>query len=212
MQPLRFRPMVESDWPDIAKIYQAGIATGHATFETAPPADWAAFAAGKHPNLSVVAAASTDRILGWAAASPVSARTVYAGVVEHSIYIHPEAAGHRVGTQLLSTFLDLADQAGIWTIQSSIFQENTPSLRLHERAGFRVVGRRERIARMTHGPHAGRWRDTILVERRTPDHDADADADADEQCEGASSTNMHSHTPPSDTSTRIFTLKRLQKS
>lgn len=206
MQPLRFRPMVRSDWPDVATIYQTGIATGHATFESATPADWAAFAAGKHPNLSVVAVDSTDRILGWAAASPVSARTVYAGVVEHSIYIHSEAIGHGVGTQLLSTFLDLADHAGIWTIQSSIFPENTPSLRLHERAGFRVVGRRERIARMTHGPHAGRWRDTILVERRTPDHDAD------EQSEGASSTNMHPHTPPNDTSTRIFTLNRLQES
>jgi len=190
MQPLRFRPMVRSDWPDVATVYQAGIATGHATFESATPADWAAFAAGKHPNLSVVAVDSTDRILGWAAASPVSARTVYAGVVEHSIYIHSEATGHGVGTQLLSTFLDLADHAGIWTIQSSIFPENTPSLRLHERAGFRVVGRRERIARMAHGPHAGRWRDTIPVERRTPDHDAD------EQSEGASSTNMHPHTRP----------------
>ena len=206
MQPLRFRPMAESDWPDVATIYQAGIATGHATFETAPPADWVAFAAGKHPNLSVIAVDSADRILGWAAASPVSARTVYAGVVEHSIYIHPEAEGHRVGTQLLSTFLDLADQAGIWTIQSSIFPENTASLRLHERTGFRAVGRRERIARMTYGPHAGRWRDTILVERRTPD------ADADERSEGASSTNTQPHTTPNDTSSRIFTLIRLQNS
>lgn len=204
MQPPRFRPMLESDWPDIETIYQAGINTGHATFETAPPADWASFTAGKHPTLSVVAVDSADRILGWAAASPVSARTVYAGVVEHSIYIHLEAAGHGVGTQLLSAFLDLADQAGIWTIQSSIFPENTASLRLHERAGFRVVGRRERIARMTYGPHAGRWRDTILVERRTPD--------ADEQSEGASSANKQPHTTPNDTSTRIFTPIRLQNS
>ena len=84
-----------------------------------------------------------------------------------NIYIHPDAAGHGVGRRLLAAFLDLTDQRGIWTVQSSIFPENTASLRLHERAGFRAVGRRERIARMAYGPHAGQWRDTILVERRT---------------------------------------------
>lgn len=167
MKPLRFRAMVEADWPDVENIYRAGITTGHATFEIAPPETWAAFATGKRPELSLVAVDSEKQVLGWAAASPVSARTVYAGVVEHSIYIHPDAAGHGVGSALLTAFLDLADRRGVWTVQSSIFPENTASLRLHKRAGFRVVGRRECIARMEAGPYAGRWRDTLLVERRT---------------------------------------------
>lgn len=181
MEPLRFRPMAEADWAEIEGIYRAGIATGHATFEAAPPETWAAFTAGKRPELSLVAVDSNGRVLGWVAASLVSARAVYAGVVEHSIYIHPVAAGHGVGGRLLAAFLDLTDQHGIWTVQSSIFPENTASLRLHEHAGFRTVGRRERIARMAYGPHAGQWRDTILVERRT----------AGERSEGSSSTNMH---------------------
>lgn len=188
MESLRFRAMAETDWPEVEHIYQAGIATGHATFETAPPETWAAFATGKRPELSLVAIDSEGQVLGWAAASPVSARAVYTGVVEHSIYIHPDAAGHGVGSALLTAFLDLADQVGVWTVQSSIFPENTASLGLHERAGFRVVGRRERIARMESGPNAGRWRDTLLVERRTA-----ADF-TEERGEGASSANMHPHT------------------
>ncbi|HLR44354.1 GNAT family N-acetyltransferase [Leucobacter triazinivorans] len=206
MESLQFRPMVEADWPEVENIYRAGIATGHATFETAPPNTWAAFATGKRPELSLVAVDSEGQVLGWAAASPVSARAVYAGVVEHSIYIHPDAAGHGVGSALLTAFLELADQVGVWTVQSSIFPENTASLRLHERAGFRVVGRRERIARMEAGPYAGRWRDTLLVERRTTADPAEA------RGEGASSTNMHPHAHSSGPSTRIFTLNRLQKS
>lgn len=202
MEPLRFRAMAEPDWPVVESIYRAGIATGHATFETAPPATWAAFTASKRPELSLVAVNSTGQVLGWAAASPVSARAAYAGVIEHSIYIHPDAAGHGVGRRLLAAFLDLTDQHGIWTVQSSIFPENTASLRLHERAGFRAVGRRERIARMTYGPHAGQWRDTILVERRT----------AGERSEGASPANMHPHTQSSAPSNRTFTTNRLQES
>lgn len=127
---------------------------------------------------------------------------MYAGVVEHSIYIHPDAAGRGVGSRLLAAFLDLTDQRGMWTVQSSIFPENTASLRLHERAGFRAVGRRERIARMTYGPHAGQWRDTILVERRT----------AGERSEAASSANMNPHTQSSAPATRNFTPNRLQES
>lgn len=202
MESLQFRPMVEADWPEVESIYRAGIATGHATFEATPPTTWATFTAGKRPELSLVAVDSNGRVLGWVAASLVSARAVYAGVVEHSIYIHPGAAGHGVGRRLLAAFLDLTDQHGIWTVQSSIFPENTASLRLHERAGFRTVGRRERIARMTYGPHAGQWRDTILVARRT----------AGERSEGASSANMHPHTHSSDPSNRIFTPNRLQES
>lgn len=206
MESIRFRPMAEADWPEVENIYQAGIAAGYATFETAPPETWAAFATGKRPELSLVAVGSEEQVLGWAAASPVSARAVYAGVVEHSIYIHPDAAGHGVGSAFLTAFLDLADQVGVWTVQSSIFPENTASVRLHERAGFRVVGRRERIARMEAGPYAGRWLDTLLVERRIAEDPAEA------RGEGASSANMHPHTHSSGLSTRIFTPNRLQKS
>jgi len=166
MEPLRFRQMAESNWAEVENIYRAGIATGHATFETAPPATWAAFTAGKHPELSLVAVDSTGRVLGWAAASRVSARAAYAGVVEHSIYIHPDAASQGVGRRLLAAFLDLTDQHGIWTVLSSIFPENIASLRVHEQAGFRVVGYREKIAQMPYGPMVGQWRDTVLLERR----------------------------------------------
>lgn len=166
MEPLQFRPMAEADWAEVEGIYRAGIATGHATFETAPPETWAEFTAGKRPELSLVAVDSNGRVVGWVAASPVSTRAAYAGVVEHSIYIHPDAAGHGVGSRLLAAFLDLTDQHGMWTVQSSIFPENTASLRLHERAGFRVVGYREKIARMPYGLLAGQWRDTVLLERR----------------------------------------------
>src|SRR5699024_449646 len=109
-----------------------------------------------------------DRMIGWAAAGPVSARAVYRGVVEHSVYVAPHAAGRGVGSRLLGDLLDLADRSGVWTVQSSIFPENAASLRLHERVGFRVVGRRERIGLMPHGPFAGQWRDTVLIERRAP--------------------------------------------
>lgn len=169
MSGLSFRDMRPADWPEIEVIYRAGIETGNATFEAAPPDDWSAFVAGKRSDLRLVATENGDQVVGWAAASPVSSRAVYRGVVEHSIYIHPNAAGQGIGRRLLAAFLDGADRAGVWTMQSSIFPENTASLRLHQHAGFRIVGRRERIAQMTAGPYAGAWRDTILLERRVND-------------------------------------------
>jgi len=168
MESLATRPMTPADWPAVEAVYRAGIATGHATFEAEPPSDWDTFAAGKRPDLMLVAIDADDRMIGWAAAGPVSARAVYRGVVEHSVYVAPHAAGRGVGSRLLGDLLDLADRSGVWTVQSSIFPENAASLRLHERVGFRVVGRRERIGLMPHGPFAGQWRDTVLIERRAP--------------------------------------------
>src|SRR3546814_10291241 len=110
---------------------------------------------------------SSDRVVGWAAASAVSSRPSYRGVIEHSVYIDRGARGTGMGKALLVRLLDAADGAGFWTVQSSIFPENIASLRLHEAAGFRVIGRRERIARSGVGPHAGHWRDTLLIERRS---------------------------------------------
>lgn len=161
------RAMTPKDWPSVERIYAQGIEDGEATFEVATPS-WEAFDAGRLPGLRIVAVDETDAVCGWVAASPVSSRPAYRGVVEHSVYVDREARGRGVGGLLLDAFIAAADAEGIWTIQSSIFPENTASLRLHEAAGFRVVGRRERIAQARIGPHAGRWRDTILIERRNP--------------------------------------------
>ena len=158
------RPLRQDDWPAVEAIFREGIDGGHATFESTPPT-WAEFDAGKRPELRLVAVDGTD-VLGWAAASSVSTRPVYAGVVEHSVYVADAARGRGVGSALLAALIAAAEQQGVWTIQSGIFPENTASLRLHNKHGFRVVGRRERIALMTHGPLAGTWRDTILVEHR----------------------------------------------
>lgn len=168
MEDVSTRPMTPADWPAVESIYAAGIAAGHATFEAEPPPDWDAFASSKRPDLMLVAVDGDDRVLGWAAAGPVSTRAVYRGVVEHSVYVDPDAAGRAVGSWLLADLLGLADRSGVWTVQSSVFPENTVSLRLHERAGFRAVGRRERIGLMRYGPLTGQWRDTVLIERRAP--------------------------------------------
>lgn len=167
MTDVTIRTMSRDDWQEVKSIYADGIQTGHATFETAPPANWAAFDAGKHPRLRLVAVGADARVLGWATASPTSARAIYSGVVEDSIYVHPGASGRGIGGILLAALIELAAQAGVWTIQSSIFPENAASIRLHERHGFRVVGSRKRIAFMSYGPEAGRWRDTVLLEWRS---------------------------------------------
>lgn len=159
------RPMRAADWEAVARIYGQGIDDGEATFEIEVPA-WAAFDGSRLSNLRLVADEGGS-ILGWAAASAVSSRAAYRGVIEHSVYVAREARGQGVGRMLLSALIDAAEDAGIWCIQSSVFPENTASLALHERAGFRTVGRRERIARSGRGPHAGLWRDTVLIERRS---------------------------------------------
>lgn len=163
---IQTRPMTAADWPAVEIILAAGIAGGEATFETTTPS-WKRFDAGKVTDARLVAIDETGTVVGWAAASPTSAREVYRGVIEHSVYIDPAHHGQGIGRLLLDAFLEAADDAGYWTIQSSIFPENTASIRLHESAGFRIVGRRERIARSQLGPHAGQWRDTVLVERRS---------------------------------------------
>jgi L-amino acid N-acyltransferase YncA len=152
-------------WPDVERLYAAGIATGHATFETDPPS-WEKFDADKLPEHRFVAVGDEGGVLGWVAAYRVSARAAYAGVVEHSVYVDPEARGRGVGRALLDALLTSAERGGVWTVQSGVFPENTASLALHAAAGFRVIGTRERIARMTYGPMAGRWRDVVLLEKR----------------------------------------------
>lgn len=165
MLPVTIRAMRPEDWPQVERIYREGIATGDATFEPEPPT-WQAFDSGKVREPRLVAA-DADEVVGWAAASPVSSRPVYRGVIEHSVYVAEAAQGRGVGGRLLTAFLDAAEAAGYWTVQSSIFPENAASIALHEKHGFRAVGRREAIALMTYGPHTGRWRDTVLVEWRS---------------------------------------------
>ena len=162
------RPMEPGDAAQVLAVYQAGLDTGQASFETDAP-DWAAFDATKLPDHRHVAAdAVTGEVVGWVAASPVSSRRVYAGVVEHSVYVHPGHHGRGIGAGLLAALIASTEAAGIWTIQSGVFPENTASLRLHERAGFRVVGIRERLGR-----HHGQWRDVAFIERRSPVSGAD---------------------------------------
>ncbi|MFF5445645.1 GNAT family N-acetyltransferase [Streptomyces sp. NPDC012888] len=146
----------------VLAIYQAGIDEGDATFETTAP-EWAVFDAAKLAEHRFVALDEDETVLGWVAASPVSDRCAYAGVVEHSVYVHPDVRGRGVARALLEALVASTEAAGIWTIQSGIFPENTASLALHERAGFRVIGTRERIGR-----HHGAWRDVVLLERRSP--------------------------------------------
>lgn len=145
----------------VLTVYQQGIDEGQATFETTAPT-WDAFDAGKLPDHRFVALGGDGRVLGWVAASAVSQRCVYEGVVEHSVYVQPDVRGRGVGRLLLRALIDSTEAAGIWTIQSGIFPENVASLTLHQRAGFRVVGTRERLGR-----HHGVWRDVMLVERRS---------------------------------------------
>ncbi|MGP3966171.1 GNAT family N-acetyltransferase [Streptomyces sp. 6N223] len=156
-------PMTAAHAREVLAIYQAGIDEGNATFETAAPT-WDAFDADRLPGHRFVALhPDGGRVLGWVAVSRVSPRAAYAGVVEHSVYIHPDARGRGVATALLTTLITSTEAAGVWTIQSGIFPENAASLALHQRLGFRVFGTRERVGR-----HHGVWRDVILIERRSP--------------------------------------------
>ena len=143
------------------RIYAEGLATGDASFQTATPTR-AEFEKAHLAEPRLVACRDGE-VLGWAALSPVSTRTVYAGVVEGSVYVAEAARGAGAGRALLVALTDAADAAGIWTIQAGIFPENAASLALHHRCGFRTVGIRERLGR-----HHGVWRDVLLLERRSP--------------------------------------------
>jgi phosphinothricin acetyltransferase len=157
--------MTAADWPDVERIYREGIATGNATFEAAPPG-WEEFDREKVAEPRLVAVAD-GAVIGWAAASRVSSRCVYDGVLEHSVYVAEAARGHGVGRVLLDAFLRAADATNVWTVQSGVFPENEPSLSLHQELGFRTVGTRERVGKMGYGPYAGRWRDVVMIERRS---------------------------------------------
>ncbi|MFB8087194.1 GNAT family N-acetyltransferase [Streptomyces sp. NPDC055992] len=154
-------PLAPEHAGQVLAIYQAGIDEGNATFETVAPV-WEAFDAAKLPEHRFAAVDADGTVLGWVAASRVSERCAYAGVVEHSVYVAPAARGRGIAAALLQALIDSTEAAGIWTVQSGIFPENAASLALHQRAGFRIIGTRERIGR-----HYDRWRDVVLVEHRS---------------------------------------------
>lgn len=149
-----------ADWPAVRSIYMEGIGTGNATFETSPP-EWPVWDANHRPDCRFVAE-DADAVCGWTALTPVSGRCVYAGVAEVSVYVAEASRGQGIGIRLLESLVQASETAGLWTLQAGIFPENEASVRIHERAGFRLVGRRERIGQMQ-----GAWRDTLVLERRS---------------------------------------------
>jgi L-amino acid N-acyltransferase YncA len=160
MTTCEIAPMTEQHWEAVREIYAQGIATGNATFEQTVP-DWKEWDA-RHLAACRLVACVESEVIGWAALSRVSTRPVYEGVAEVSIYIAERAHGQGLGRQLLKALIAESEKNGIWTLQAGILAENAVSIRLHQNAGFRVVGRREKI-----GCRDGRWRDTVLMERRS---------------------------------------------
>jgi L-amino acid N-acyltransferase YncA len=152
--------LASTDWADARRIYEEGIASGDGTFETRSP-EWEAWDRA-HLKKPRVAARDAGRLRGWAALSPISTREVYAGVAEVSIYVAKAARGRGLGRMILQELVERSEREGLWTLQAGIFPENAASLRIHERCGFRLVGRRERIGRGARG-----WRDVLLLERRS---------------------------------------------
>ncbi len=152
--------LLAEHWPAVKAIYEEGIATGSATFQTEAP-EWSSWDTAHLPHSRLVALSAPTQVLGWAALSPVSSRPVFAGVAEISVYIAAGQRGRKIGEALLDALITESERNGIWTLQAGIFPENVASLRIHARCGFRQVGYRERIGQM-HGV----WRDTVLVERR----------------------------------------------
>jgi L-amino acid N-acyltransferase YncA len=159
-RPFSIEPLRVEDWEEVRTIYLEGIATGNATFAQSAP-EWHVWDSG-HLETCRLAARSSDGMLGWAALSPVSVRSVYAGVAEVSIYVAARARARGIGIALLDALIGQSELNGIWSLQAGIFPENEASIRLHKRAGFRIVGVRERLGQMN-----GRWRDVVLMERRS---------------------------------------------
>lgn len=160
MNGMQIRPMTDDDWEDVRAIYQMGMDTNMATFQTeCPPfAQWDS----SHLDSCRLVAEASGRVIGWAALSPVSSRCVYAGVAEVSVYVDPTIHGKGIGTALLKQLCIESEKDGLWTLQSGIMQDNSASIRLHEKCGFRVIGYRERIGQDRNGI----WRNTVLMEKR----------------------------------------------
>ena len=159
-EKLTFRNLKETDWEQVSQIYQEGLDTGNATFESNLPS-WNEWNNGHLKKCRIIAEIK-NKIVGWSALSPVSSRCVYGGVAEVSVYVSTKFSGKKIGTKLLERLITESENNEIWTLQAGIFPENKGSLTLHERLGFRKVGYREKIGKMN-----GVWRNTILLERRS---------------------------------------------
>ena len=156
-----FRPLEAADWPAMVRIYLEGIESGNATFETEAP-EWEQWDAARSPDCRIVAEAGGE-VVGFAALSPVSGRCVYGGVRETMIYVAASKRGRGVGGALLERLVRESEERGVWTLQAGIFPENRASIRIFEKAGFKLLGTHERLGRF----HDGRWRDVVLMERRS---------------------------------------------
>lgn len=153
--------MLPEHWDQVRRIHLEGIAMGEATFETDSAPDWETWS-GEHLDYGRFVALASDRVVGWAALTPVSDRCVYAGVAEVSVYVGAEARGQGVGSQLMAALVDESEKHGLWTLQAGIFDGNETSVSLHEKYRFRVVGVRKRLGKLK-----SRWRDVLLLERRS---------------------------------------------
>ncbi|WP_416150729.1 N-acetyltransferase family protein [Salipaludibacillus sp. HK11] len=159
---MRIDKMLKEDWEQVRQVYLEGIATGNATFQREAPS-WEVWD-NDHLDECRIVVRSGAEVLGWAALTPTSNRCVYAGVAEVSIYVGQKSAGKGIGSALLKSLIEKSEQSGFWTLQSGVFPENIPSMKLHKKYGFKEVGRRERIGKMDDV-----WRDVILLERRSDD-------------------------------------------
>lgn len=157
---MEIRNLLPTDWEHVKLIYEKGIATGNATFQTSAPSweEWN----NSHLQRCRIIAEEDGKVVGWAALTSVSSRCVYAGVAEVSVYVDPAQSGKGIGSKLLEQLIELSEVDGIWTLQAGIFPENISSLKIHEKNGFRILGTREKI-----GKQNGIWRDTVLLERRS---------------------------------------------
>lgn len=157
---LEIGALLPAHWPEVGRIYAEGIATGDATFETTPPS-WDTWDAAHLATPRLIAVMDGETV-GWAALSPISTRCVYGGVAEVSVYVRADQRGRGVGTLLLEHLIRASEECGVWTLQAGVFPENTASIAIHKNAGFVEVGRRERIGKL-----GDRWRDVLLLERRS---------------------------------------------
>jgi L-amino acid N-acyltransferase YncA len=157
---MTIEPLAAAHWPAVKSIYEKGIATGHATFEKAAPG-WEEWDQA-HVSTPRLVMMEGNKVVAWAALTPVSGRCVYAGVAEVSVYVDSESQGKGIGKIILEQLILESEKNGFWTLQAGIFPENKASLKIHEKLGFRILGEREKIGKMN-----GVWRNTILLERRS---------------------------------------------
>jgi phosphinothricin acetyltransferase len=164
---LSIEPLQAQHWTEVRAIYQAGIGTGHATFESRAPDSFEQWLEGHVPELCLVAIDAGTPV-GWTALGRASKRSVYAGVADESVYVAPSHARRGIGRSLLAALIQQSEERGYWTLQAGVFPENIASVALHRALGFESIGLRRRIGRMSHGPMAGQWRDVLFLERRSP--------------------------------------------